>query len=353
MSYKVDRRPDHNKYDPNSQEYRDQRLKDWNARSMSSASDFDFGQYDLHMKDGDGTHISLAEMDYIRDNNKDEHGQERFQDNFNALKAQKDAGAIFGTKAEQRYQEYYEKNDRINKAQADMTKISGLPSHLDPADPTVRKAFGGEGWGEQDQARYDKLIAAQAKERAQNHQQNSTNIKNTQEQNVTQNNDQTSTVDGDNNYVYQQQDNSVRNYGGDNRSFVYNDNGKGKGLSTPASQATMAGFYAPDDSPGATASRLDQHVTMNRDNQKKYKNTSHIAEGAINRAMKNTYIDPRKLDERIASRSQYHKDQSKIFGAAIFGDIYGLEAPTWKSSTPAKKMERPDFEKMYDTYTDF
>ena len=214
---------------------------------------------------------------------------------------------------------------------------------------------GGKHFGkDSDLVRYNKM--SEAKDRAQQYQQpkmqqNDTSIKNVQTQNVTQDNDQTSNVNGDNNYVYQNQDNSVRNYGGDNRSFVYNSNGEGP--DTPATMATLAGYYAPDDSPAAQAKRLDQNVTMNRDNQKKYANTSHIAEGAIARANRNSFIDPGKLDERIAARSQYHKDQSTIKGAGIFGDIYGLEGPTWNSSKPAEEVEKPDFKKMYDTYTDF
>ena len=92
---------------------------------------------------------------------------------------------------------------------------------------------------------------------------------------------------------------------------------------------------------------------MNRDAQKKYANTSHIAQGAIKRAEQNSYIDPKALDQRIAARSQYHKDQATIRGASIFGDIYGMEGPTWNSAKPAKEVEKPDFEKMHDTYTDF
>ena len=71
-----------------------------------------------------------------------------------------------------------------------------------------------------------------------------------------------------------------------------------------------------DDSPGAQAKRLDRlNVTMNRDNQKKYANTSHIAQELSSVAAKK-YIDPNALDKRIAARSQYHKDQSTIKGAA-------------------------------------
>ena len=80
------------------------------------------------------------------------------------------------------------------------------------------------------------------------------------EQNVNQDNDQSNSVTGDNNYVYQNQDNSIRNYGGDNNSFVYNSGG-GEGPDTPATMATLAGYYAPDDSHGAQAARLDRNVT--------------------------------------------------------------------------------------------
>lgn len=203
-----------------------------------------------------------------------------------------------------------------------------------------------------DGARYAEIQKrGEAKERAGNFQANSTDIRNTQTQNVNQDNDQSSSVTGDNNYVYQNQDNSVRNYGGDNRSFVYNS--QGEGPDTPATMATLSGYYSPDDSHGAQAARFDRNVTMNRDAQKKYANTSHIAQGAIKRAEQNSYIDPKGLDQRIAARSQYHKDQSTIKGAGIFGDIYGLEGPTWKSAKPAEEVEKPDFKKMYDTYTDF
>lgn len=273
----------------------------------------------------------------------------------------------------------------------DTSHIENLPKGLDPE--IVKKTHKGKGWGAQDQARYDVEIGKKmkgnqvgdagdnrqeklasmdqhvkdggylggvaqrkydhmkAKERAGNFKAN-TSISNTQGMKFNQDNDQEANFQGDNNYVYQNQDMSVRQYGGDNRSFVYNSNG-GEGPDTPATMATLAGYYAPDDSPAATAKRLDQHVTMNRDNQKQFKNTSYIAEGAIKRAENNSYINPRSLDKRIADRSKYHMAEATIKGAEVFGDIYGLESPTWNSSKPAKPVEKPDFDKMYDTYTDF
>lgn len=270
-----------------------------------------------------------------------------------------------------------------------MNHIENLPKGLDPE--IVKQTHQGKGWGKEDQARYDAAIAkrGEAKERAGNYKpavepsQGETKAavepggrvfdpaihqkhvdksqgglgggkapKQVQaQQNINQDNDIKSNVTGDDNYVYNNQDNSIRNYGGDNRSFIYNSNGEGP--DTPATMATLAGYYAPDDSPAATAKRLDQHVTMNNDYQKKYADTSYRAQGAIKRAEQNAYINPRSLDKRIADRSKYHMAESTIKGAEIFGDIYGLESPTWNSAKPAKPVEKPDFEKMYDTYTDF
>ena len=183
-----------------------------------------------------------------------------------------------------------------------------------------------------------------------------TSAGNQQNQNTNQDNDINSTVSGDNNYVYNTQDNSIRQYGGDNRSLTINSDGKGSlmdSMDGAATAGTLAGLWDADDSPGAKASRLAQHSDMNKQMQKKYANTSHIAQGAISRAAQNSFINPRELDNRIHERSMYHRAKSTTKGASIFGDLYGLEGPDWKSAKPAKPVEKPDFEKMYDTYTDF
>ena len=235
---------------------------------------------------------------------------------------------------------------------------------------------GGRDFGEADKKRYDELMAKRsgAKEKAQNFTSgdnnnvagdgNATGVgnnANTQEnigntsQTVTQDNDQTSTVTGNNNYVNQQQDNSVRNYGGDTRVFNYQSgsNGGNSALDTPASAATMGGFYAPDDSHGAIAGRIDRNQTINRDAQKKYSNTSYIAQGAISNANRNAYIDPAALDKRIADRANYSRSKATTMGANLFGDMGAFQMPDYQRPDPAKPVETPDFEEMYNKYTDF
>ena len=106
---------------------------------------------------------------------------------------------------------------------------------------------------------------------------NKNRITNSQEQNVKQDNDINTTITGDNNQVFNEQDNSIRQYGGDNRSLVINSgrNSKGK-YYTDADEAitmgTLGGFFSPDDSPAAQAKFNDLHGTLNKDAQKKYSN---------------------------------------------------------------------------------
>ena len=187
---------------------------------------------------------------------------------------------------------------------------------------------------------------------------NTTNNTNTQKdigntsQKVTQDNDQTSTINGNNNYVNQNQDNSVRNYGGDTRVFNYQGSGDPT-KDTPGTAATLAGYYAPDDSHAANAARLDRQSTQNRDLQKAYQNTSHIAQGAITRANQNAYTNPAALDKRIAQREQYNNAKSAVMRSQLFGDMGNFQVGKWNDSKPQEKVEMPDYEEMYKKYSDF
>lgn len=250
----------------------------------------------------------------------------------------------------------------MSNAYADFQKkYQNVPDGLDLE--AAKQAAAGQGWGKEDQGRYDAIMAkrGKAKDRAQTYQQtegkpssstNNQNITKEQTTTVTQSNDQTSSIQGNNNTVTQNQDNSVRNYGGDNRSFTYNGTGD-MGKDNVATMGTLSGIWDVDDSPAATASRISQFTTMNRDNQKQYADTSHIAQGAIDRARKNAYIDPAALDKRVQARPQYHRDQATIKGGQIFGDLFGMKGPTWNSPEPAEPVEKPDFDGMFKKYTDF
>ena len=193
---------------------------------------------------------------------------------------------------------------------------------------------------------------------------NNTELNNQQTQNITQDNDISNNISGDNNVVNNNQDNSVRNYGGDNRSLVINTSNTGiqggrrygtgltETLDGVATAGTLSGFYDVDDSPAGRAKRLDQNVTMARDNAKKYSNVDYSANSIAN-ARRNSYINPQKLDERIKARENYSRSKATVMGGNIFGDMFNFNTPDWKSAKPGKPVESPDFEGMYNKYTDF
>jgi len=206
---------------------------------------------------------------------------------------------------------------------------------------------GGRQFGESDRKRYDALVAkrAEAKSRAQEASKNSnsnnnnqtatntgdieqkTEIKNTQNQNVTQDNDINTTINGDNNKVFNEQDNSIRQYGGDNRSLVINEantgNKKGGGYYNTADKAitmgTLGGFYDVDDSPAAQAKFVDQQQTMNRDAQKKYSNVGVTTADKYS-GSRGGYVNMKNLQQRIDSNEQYFRDRATIQEVKTYGD---------------------------------
>lgn len=146
-------------------------------------------------------------------------------------------------------------------------------------------------------------------------------------------------------------DNS-RIYEGSNRTFNYTG-GSNPALDTPVSAATTAGYYDVDDSPAANAGRLDRQIDSNNLAQQQYNDTSGIAQGAIDNAAKNAYIDPAAINKGLYGSSQNDFDMSTILGSKIFGDTGAFSTADWNSPKPPEKVEKPDFEKMYNTYTEF
>ena len=171
-----------------------------------------------------------------------------------------------------------------------------------------------------------------------NRQINDNNAASAQKQSVNQNNDITSNVTGNNNTVVNTQDNSIRQYGGDNRSFVYNS--KGDGSDTPVSAATMSGFYDVDDSPAAQAKFNDMYTTMNRDNQKRF-----AGEGLAT-AAKYSNFDARSytnesMENYLNRSTQYSYDRADRQTGLVFGDIWNPNYITeeWKMPSAPKAIE--------------
>ena len=169
--------------------------------------------------------------------------------------------------------------------------------------------------------------------------------------NTTQDNDIVTSVTGDNNTVKNWQDNSIRNYGGDQRNFTY-VGGNNPATDTPVSAATMAGFYAPSDSPASQAKFTDMYQTLNFDAQKKYMN-SGVAADMIAKANNLGGVDTRALDASNRKRPEISRARWMNSQLNLFGDMFKMPTPTWNSAKPQEGVEQPDFESMYDKYTSF
>ena len=308
-------------------ERKQKRAEDFKNQKVKNVKNFN---YDQHNRKGvEGTHVSGQEARFVAQTGGLREGAA-------SLQAQKDAGAQFGKRAESKLNRMNARIDRLDARREAKERAKNVKPAVEPDTQDVTLP--------QPAATGNQPINQEA------------SVQNSQSQKINQDNDQSSVINGNNNYVNQQQDNSIRQYGGDNRSLIVQNAGGGsttQALDGVATAATLGGFYDADDSPGAKAARVDQAQTMNADAQKRYANTSHIAQGAIAMANQNNYIDPAKLDQRVHDRSSYHKANATKMGGNIFGDLFGQKAPNWNSADPAKPVEKPDFEGMYDKYTDF
>ena len=242
----------------------------------------------------------------------------------------------------------------------------------------IDAAWRGGTWDHNDQARYDELVAGRqaAKSKAQTHQSQTqskststykptssssssnstknsvghtsytskgeplyknnsntnsssgkgTGINNSQKQNVSQDNDINTSINGNNNNVFNNQDNSIRQYGGDNRSLVINSGSGGSGNNkyyTAADEAitmgTLSGFYDVDDSPAAQAAFVDMHQTFNSDAQKKYSNVG-VSTAAKYSNFQGGNVDINSLQNRIDSTGQRFRDMATIQEVKTYGD---------------------------------
>ena len=247
----------------------------------------------------------------------------------------------------------------------------------------------GSAWGKPDQARYDALIASRSKAKSkassrssspaprstsssqpapqappqpapkpkpqveqylkpkykypnQSPNANSSATSN-QTQTVTQDNDINTNINGDYNTVVSNQDNSIRQYGGNTKSFTYNG---GKGMSSlydsPVSAGTMGGFFHEEDSPASNASFMDRYMTMNRDMQKQYMNTG-ISDIAIGKARNSKAINTENLDNRIDARAKASRARSTKMAGDIFGDMFNYKPVDFKAPESPEAIKQPTY----------
>jgi len=306
---------------------RNQQRSDFKNQNIESASDFNFDQHGEN-------HVSGREVRYLREQHKGGGGNLR--DTYAALTEQKESGATFGKRAQSQYDRMGKRIEKIDARKAAKAKAKAAQGSTgqttNPIDDTQT--------GNNDSVPANEDMNYPAVEPSDYNQRNTTEIENTQEQNVNQDNDIETNVNGDNNTVITEQDNSIRQYGGDNRSFVYNSNGGGTGSDMPASMATLAGFYAPDDSPAAQAKFNDMYVTMNRDNQKRYAGDAMKTFAKYGNLDARNYTDE-SMENALGRSTQYSFDRADRQTGHVFGDIWNDNYITedWKMPSPPKEIK--------------
>jgi hypothetical protein len=307
------------------QKRRAARQEDYNNQNIQSASDFDFNQHNSRKTAEGQTHISGQEVRHLRKANRNKNGGQNLNDNLAALDAQKAAGAVFGKKAQKQYDRMTARKGKIDARKEAKQRAkeaggsTGKPTN--PIDETVT--------GESDNTPSNNEY----------NQANETTIENTQEQDVTQDNDIDTNIVGDNNKTYIEQDNSVRQYGGDNRSFVYNSMGTGGLYDSPVSAATMAGFYDVDDSPSAQAGFVDMYKDLNKNNGTRFAGEAMKTVDMF--SMDARGYTPEAMGNAIGKSTQYSFDRADRQTAQVFGDIWNEDYITedWKMPTPPKAIE--------------
>ena len=182
---------------------------------------------------------------------------------------------------------------------------------------------------------------------------NNTEINNQQTQNINQNNDINTTITGNNNNVTNNQDNSIRNYGGDNRSLIINEsntgiqggsgrNSRGSYYNTAdkaITMGTLGGFFDVDDSPAGQAKFMDMNQTFNRDAQKRYQGFGGNTANRY-RNYRSGAFNIENLQQRVDSTGQRFRDMATLQGVKTYGDRAAVtNYPAFEFGDPIKPVK--------------
>jgi len=309
---------------------RNQQRSDFKNQNITSAQDFDFNQHGEN-------HVSGREVRFLREGHKGGNGNMR--DTYASLTKQKESGATFGKQAQRQYDRMGQRIQKIDARQAAKARAKAAQGSTgqttNPIDDTQT--------GHNDSVPANEEMNHAAVMPADYDQRNNTDIRNTQEQNINQDNDIETNVNGNNNTVITEQDNSIRQYGGDNRSLVINNTGGGSvagAVDGVATAGTLAGLFDVDDSPAANAMFNDMYTTMNRDNQKRYAGEAMKTFAKYGNLDARSYTDE-SMENALNRGTQYSFDRADRQTGHVFGDIWNDNYITeeWKMPAPPKEIK--------------
>ena len=348
---------------------RAQRAQDFANQNIKKATNFNFDQH--NRKDVEGTHVSGQEARFLAKNSSR-------RDAYKAMQAQKDAGATFGKRAQSKFDRMGARIQARKKAKAAQGSTGQETNAIDDTQSGAGDSVTNNGTivnGNDNQvgdnntrvdgndnivgdnntrveSGRDSNLGANSGSHTvgdnnsgivgNNNAMAENNANNSITKDVTQDNDQEANFTGDNNTVIQNADNSVRTYGGDNRSFIYNSTGSGGGglYDNPGSMATLGGFYDVNDSPAAQAGFVDMYSTMNADNQKRYAGQAMETFAKYGNLDARDYT-PESMDTHLGRGIQYSYDKADEQTGHTFGDIWNDNYITenWKMPSAPKEIK--------------
>ena len=348
---------------------RAQRAQDFANQKARKAGNFNFDQY--NRKGQEGTHVSGQETKALTQ----KYGQKKA---YKALQAQKDAGATFGNRAESKFDRMGARIQARQKAKAaqgstgqptngiddtqsgqgdsvtnngnmaigkdniagnNNTRVEGKDNQVGNNNTRVesgRDSNLGANSGSHSAGDNNSGIVGNNNAMAENNANNSIN------KDVAMDNDQQADFTGSNNTVIQNADNSVTTYQGDNRSFIYNSTGGAGGqmYDTPASMATLGGFYDVNDSPAAQAGFVDMYSRANAKNQTRYAGDAMETFAKYGNLDARSYT-PESMTTAIGRSTQSSFDRSDTQTGHVLGDIWspGYITEDWQMASPPEEIK--------------
>ena len=131
------------------------------------------------------------------------------------------------------------------------------------------------------------------------------------------------------------------------------------GVSTPMMDRVLNGYYEIDDSTDRNNARVNSQIDNFRTRAERY-DADDVVQTAIDNGKRNSFINIKELDNRVQSREMYNNARADVSRSEIFGDVWknqytdnSSSRQPWQTATPGKDIETPDFEEMFERYTNF
>lgn len=325
----------------------------------STAANFDYNQH--NKKGSEGTHVSGQEAKFLRQNYDKREA-------LASLKAQQESGAQMGQRAQNqmaRMEQQIANRDSKKAARIDARKkakaVKDNPITDQPYDPPAQSPNPedtpatqppkqtvemGNVEGHDNQGGIGNTNVKDTGDIEQN-----TDITNTQKTDNHAINSQTVTNHGDNSYIDARVDQSVKSFGGDNRTMIINEANTGAQGGSGSSNggyyntadkaitmATLGGFYAPDDSPAGQAKFVALNQDLNATAQKRYAGDAMAVTNKYSGFRGGNY-DAVGMEQAVAGAGDRFRDMATVADVNTYGDRDAAKGgPSFEFGDPIEEV---------------